>query len=77
MQLFKDTFGHTDPNSTDVHAVYKVKNIAAYISKYMSKDADKATTIKGVLGLVITSFHAILNRAFLWIVIRATLFFVR
>jgi hypothetical protein len=47
MQLFKDTFGHTNPNSTDVHAVYKVKDIAAYISKYMSKDADQATTIKG------------------------------
>lgn len=47
MQLFKDTFGHSNPNSTDVHAVYKVKDIAAYISKYMSKDADQATCIKG------------------------------
>lgn len=47
MQLFKDTFGHSNPNSTDVHAVYKVKDIAAYISKYMSKDADQATNIKG------------------------------
>jgi hypothetical protein len=36
-----DEFGemhkHFNPNSTDVHAVYKVNNIAAYLSKYMSK----------------------------------------
>lgn len=28
---------HKDPNSTDVHATRKVKNMAAYIAKYMSK----------------------------------------
>lgn len=47
MQLFKDTFGHTNPNSTDVHAVYKVRDLAAYISKYMSKDNNEPTGIKG------------------------------
>lgn len=34
---FARKHGHKDPNSTDVHSVYKVKDIAAYISKYMSK----------------------------------------
>lgn len=37
----------SNPNSTDVHAVYKVKDIAAYISKYMAKDADKLEKVKG------------------------------
>lgn len=32
------------PNSTDVHKVYKVKNIAGYLMKYLSKnEQDKAT----------------------------------
>ncbi len=29
--------GHFDANSTDVHAVYKIKDIASYLSKYMKK----------------------------------------
>lgn len=28
---------HTDPNSTDIHAVYKIKNLAAYLAKYYCK----------------------------------------
>ena len=34
---FEAKFGHKNPNSTDIHAVHKIKNIAAYISKYLSK----------------------------------------
>lgn len=26
-----------DPNTTDIHSVYKVKNLSAYLSKYMAK----------------------------------------
>lgn len=37
----------SDPNSTDVHAVHQVKDLAAYISKYMAKDSDKLKDIKG------------------------------
>ena len=33
--------GFTDPNSTDIHALYKVKNIPAYIAKYISKPITK------------------------------------
>jgi hypothetical protein len=29
--------GHKNPNSTDVHATKKIKNMAAYLAKYMSK----------------------------------------
>ena len=31
---------HYDANSTDVHGIYKVKNISAYLSKYLSKTGD-------------------------------------
>lgn len=37
----------SNPNSTDVHAVYKIDDVAAYVSKYMAKDSDKLSTIKG------------------------------
>jgi hypothetical protein len=39
----------SDPNSTDVHAVHKVKDIAAYLAKYMSKNEDDRRSIKGRL----------------------------
>lgn len=35
------------PPSTDVHAVHKVNNVAAYICKYMSKDAELVSDFKG------------------------------
>lgn len=37
----------SDPNSTDIHAVYKIDDVAAYISKYMAKDSDKLSQVKG------------------------------
>lgn len=37
----------TQPNSTDVHAVHKVKDIAAYLAKYMSKKEEGRRVIKG------------------------------
>lgn len=30
----------TDPNSTDIHALYKVKNAAAYVCKYVAKESE-------------------------------------
>ncbi len=39
----------SDPNSTDVHAVHKVKDIAAYLAKYMGKNEDDRRSIKGRL----------------------------
>lgn len=35
---FHSKHKHRNPNSTDVHAVWKIRNIAAYMVKYMSKD---------------------------------------
>lgn len=39
---FHAKHGHRDPNSTDVHSVSKIKNLAAYMIKYMCKSADSA-----------------------------------
>lgn len=36
-----------NPNSTDVHAVHKINDIAAYVSKYMAKDSDKLEKVRG------------------------------
>lgn len=40
---------HKQPNSTDIHSLYKINNIAAYCTKYMSKDRKKshATCARG------------------------------
>lgn len=43
---FEAKFGHRDANSTDVHSVVKIKNIAAYLSKYLTK-SDKYRIIEG------------------------------
>lgn len=54
-QLMRKAFIHgqttnwQDPNSTDVHAVYAVKDLAAYLAKYMSKDDEDRRTLKGRL----------------------------
>lgn len=29
--------GHRDPNSTDVHSIYKIKDVRRYLSKYIAK----------------------------------------
>jgi hypothetical protein len=54
-QQLRNSFNHgqttnwQDPNSTDVHAVWAVKDLAAYLAKYMSKDDDERRSIKGRL----------------------------
>lgn len=44
---FYKKFGHADPNSTDVHSVKKIKNLAGYLAKYMSKQSEDLVKIKG------------------------------
>lgn len=41
--------GWSDPNSTDVHAVWAIDNLAAYLAKYMSKSDEDRRSIKGRL----------------------------
>jgi hypothetical protein len=41
MNEYISKHGSSQPNSTDVHAVYKVKNFAAYLIKYCTKKTKK------------------------------------
>ena len=61
VQKIKKAFNHgqasrwSDPNSTDVKSVRHVKELASYLSKYLSKgDADKAKT--GIYADSLSSF---------------------
>lgn len=43
---FKARYGHENPNSTDIHSVYKIKNLEAYLVKYLCKvEGEKAATV--------------------------------
>jgi len=44
---FEKKFKHDNPNSIDVHAVWKVKNLGAYLAKYLSKNVQNTETING------------------------------
>ncbi len=41
--------GWTNPNTTDVHSVFKVDDLASYLCKYMAKNDDDRRKIKGRL----------------------------
>lgn len=38
LENYYSEHNHYNANSTDVHSVYKIKNVAAYLTKYMCKD---------------------------------------
>lgn len=38
LQQFKLKYGHDNPNSTDIHKVYHVRNLEAYLVKYICKE---------------------------------------
>lgn len=46
---FHKKHSHSDPNSTDVHSIRKVKNLAAYMVKYLTKQAKANVAIEGKL----------------------------
>lgn len=39
LDSYHSEHGHYDPNSTDVHAVKGINNLASYLCKYMAKDS--------------------------------------
>lgn len=41
---YHKTYKSYNPNSTDIHAVYKIDNLEAYLTKYISKEATKLDT---------------------------------
>ena len=44
---FEKRHGHRNPNSTDIHAVHQVRNLAAYMVKYMAKTSTEKDVIQG------------------------------
>jgi hypothetical protein len=54
---FEKKYGHRDPNSTDIHALYEVRNVHAYIMKYMKKDKSS----RPICGVSWSSSDAIAN----------------
>lgn len=40
---FQEKHGHSTPNSTDIHSTRKIKNLKAYLVKYMSKDEKESS----------------------------------
>lgn len=42
--------GKSDPNSTDVHSINKIRNLASYLSKYCSKNAKGYTLLASYAG---------------------------
>lgn len=40
-------YGHFNPNSTDVHAVWKIRNLKAYLAKYIAKSEQNKTALDG------------------------------
>lgn len=49
MAQFRAKFGHSNPNSTDVHSVYKVRNLGAYLAKYLAKSSQGQEKLTGKL----------------------------
>ena len=47
MNEYNERFKRTNPNTTDVHAVYKIKDLEAYLVKYISKEDKDSESIKG------------------------------
>lgn len=44
---FAKKFEHSNPNSTDIHSVRKIKDLAAYLCKYMAKGTGSKETFEG------------------------------
>lgn len=37
IETFRQKHGHSNPNSTDIHAIHKVRDLTSYLVKYMTK----------------------------------------
>jgi len=47
LQSFAAKFGHFHANSTDVHAVWKVRNLKTYLAKYIAKEEPNKKRLNG------------------------------
>lgn len=60
IDAFDQKHGHRNPNSTDIHGLRDVNNIAAYICKYMTKDKP-VRKIKGRIWGCSANLHKMKN----------------
>lgn len=58
IDAFEQKHGHRDPNSTDIHSLRKIDNIAAYLVKYMTKK-EVRRKIDGRLWGCCKEFHKV------------------
>lgn len=49
MEHYQKRYGHTNANSTDVHKVYKIRNLNAYLHKELTKSVQNETPTSGKL----------------------------
>lgn len=47
LEGFKKEYGHVNPNSTDIHQVSNIKNMEAYLVKYITKSYQNETAVNG------------------------------
>ena len=47
LDSFYDRYGHCDPNSTDIHKVFKLDDITSYLIKYLAKAESEKDSTKG------------------------------
>lgn len=47
LEKFKAENGHDNPNSTDIHSVYRVRNLEAYLVKYICKEYQNEVALNG------------------------------
>lgn len=57
---FKKKHGNKNPNSTDIHSIWKVKNLSAYLAKYCTKE-NKGRSIQGKQWGLSTSLSRMKN----------------
>lgn len=49
IEQFCKSHNHRNPNSTDIHAVFNIRNLAAYMVKYMTKAGNLNDKIEGAV----------------------------
>lgn len=47
LESFKEKYGHDNPNSIDIHGVYKAQDMEAYLIKYVSKEYQNEKGLSG------------------------------
>lgn len=47
LEAFQEKYGHSNPNSVDIHSVNKINDLEAYLVKYISKEYQNSDTLAG------------------------------